>query len=58
VQENAGRAVTHGGLACRVRGWCATGPRIETRGNHHISSHPVSRQIGFLAPGLGLKENI
>ena len=36
------------------RGWCARGPRIETRGSHHIIAHPISRQIGFLAQGLGL----
>ena len=28
-------------------GWCARGPRIETRGNRHIISHPISRQIGL-----------
>ena len=37
------------------RGWGARGPRIETRGSHHIIAHPISRQIAFLARGLGLK---
>ena len=27
------------------RGWGARGPRNETRGSHHIISHPISRQI-------------
>ena len=34
------------------RGWCAKGPRIETRGSHHIIAHPISRQIGFYGSGV------
>ena len=37
-------------------GWCARGLRIETRGSHHIISHPISRQIGF--SGSGVRERI
>ena len=33
-------------------GWCARGPRIETRGSQHIISHPISRQIGFSCSGV------
>ena len=36
------------------RGWCARGPRIETRGSHHIIAHPILCQIGFSGSGLGL----
>ena len=34
------------------RGWGARGPRIETRGSHHIIAHPISRQIGFSGSGV------
>ena len=57
VQENAGRAATHGGLACHAGswGWCARGPRIETRGSHHIIGHPISPQIGFFGSRVRVK---
>ena len=47
-----GRAATHGGLVCWFTGWGARGPRIETRGSHHIIAHPISRQIGFSGSGV------
>ena len=36
------------------QGWCARGPGIETRGSHHIISHPISRQIGFSGSGVSV----
>ena len=36
----------------RSRGWCARGPRIKTRGSHHIIAHVISRQIGFSGSGV------
>ena len=36
--------------------WCARDPRIETRGSHHIISHPISHQIGFSGSGVRVIE--
>ena len=32
--------------------WCARGPRIESRGSHHIIAQPISCQIGFSSSGV------
>ena len=34
------------------QGCCERGPRIETRGSHHIVAHPISCQIGFSRSGV------
>ena len=39
-------------------GWCARGPRIETRGSHYIIAHPISRQIGFFGSGVRINKVI
>ena len=56
--EHVGRPATHGGLTCWFTedswftGLGARGPRIETRGSHHVIAHPISRQIGFSGSGV------
>ena len=53
AHQNAGRAATHGGLACPGSwAWCARGLRIESRGSHHIIAQPILHQIGFSGSGV------
>ena len=44
--ENVGRPATHGG------------PRIETRGSHHIIAHPIPRQIGLSGSGVRVMTHV
>ena len=38
--------------------WCARGPRIETRGSHHIIAHPILHQIGLSGSGVRVKMEV
>ena len=52
VHQNAGRAATHGGLACRVTGLVCERSADRNPGSYHIIAHPISRQIGFSGSGV------